>query len=168
LLSSRKQGKKRKIAASAISAVPKGKKTKVLMHRPRYIETVTLPKLGEGTSSIAEAEQPAPAIPREDLSELPKVPAIGPAETLKLGAEAKEKAAKEPKLGEKVELPKILSPPAEAKLPKLTKAPATTPKRRRMASVLDAVMETTRALTPAPVKRLPKLLRLTLKLKLGP
>jgi hypothetical protein len=35
----------------------------------------------------------------------------------------------------------------------MTKAPATTPKRRRMASVLDAVMETTKALTPAPTKK---------------
>jgi hypothetical protein len=151
---SRKQGKKRKIAASAISVVPKGKKIKVLTHWPRYIEMATLSKLGEGTSSIAEAEQPAPAIPREDQFELPKVPAIRPAETLKLGAEAKEEAAKEPKLGEKVELPKILSPPAESGLPKITRAPAITPKRRRMASVLDNVLETTRALTPAPAKKI--------------
>jgi hypothetical protein len=35
----------------------------------------------------------------------------------------------------------------------MTKAPATTPKRRRMASVLDSVMETTKALTPAPIKK---------------
>jgi hypothetical protein len=56
---SRKQGKKRKTAASAIFVVPKGKKIKVLTHWPRYIETATLPKLGEGTSSTTEAEQPA-------------------------------------------------------------------------------------------------------------
>jgi hypothetical protein len=31
--------------------------------------------------------------------------------------------------------------------------PVATPKRRRMASVLDAVMETTKALTPAPIKK---------------
>jgi hypothetical protein len=99
-----------------------------------------LPKLGEGTSSIAEAEQPAPAVPREDLSEVSKVPTIRPAETLKLDVEAKEEATKEPKLGEKVGLPKFLSPPAESGLPKITRAPAITPKRRRMASVLDAVM----------------------------
>jgi hypothetical protein len=49
-------------------------------------------------------------------------------------------------------MPKILSPPAEAELPKMTKAPAITPKRRRMASVLDAVKKTTKALTPAPTK----------------
>jgi hypothetical protein len=60
-----KQGKKRKAATSAISTVPKGKKIKVLTHRPRYIETATVSKLGEGTSSIAEAEQPALASPRE-------------------------------------------------------------------------------------------------------
>jgi hypothetical protein len=49
-------------------------------------------------------------------------------------------------------LPK--SPPVEAELPKVTKAPATTPKRRRMASVLDTVIETTKTLTPAPAKKI--------------
>jgi hypothetical protein len=38
-------------------------------------------------------------------------------------------------------------------LPKVAKTPAITPKRRRMTSVLDAVMETTRSLTPTPVKK---------------
>jgi hypothetical protein len=41
--------------------VPKGKKIKVLTHRPRYIETTTVPKFGEETSSAAEAEPAAPA-----------------------------------------------------------------------------------------------------------
>jgi hypothetical protein len=50
-------------------------------------------------------------------------------------------------------MPEILSPPAKAELPKVQKAPAVTPKRRRMASVLDAVMETTKALSPAPTKK---------------
>jgi hypothetical protein len=80
---------------------------------------------------------------------LPKIPEAGLAETTEHDAEAKDKAVKEPE----PKLPKILSPPAEAELPKVAKAPTTTPKRRRMASVLDAVMETTRALTPAPVKK---------------
>jgi hypothetical protein len=48
-------------------------------------------------------------------------------------------------------MPKSLSPPITAELPKVTKAPATTPKRRRMASVLDVVIETT---TPTPVKKI--------------
>jgi hypothetical protein len=46
-------------------------------------------------------------------------------------------------------LPKILSPPPEPELLKVSKIPAITPKRRRMASVLDAVMESTRVSTPA-------------------
>jgi hypothetical protein len=95
-----------------------------------------MPKLGEGTSSTAEARH----------IELPKVPIVEP-------AEAKEEAAKKPELEKTIVLPEILSPPVEAELPKVAKAPATTPKRRRMASVLDAVMETTRALTPAPGKK---------------
>jgi hypothetical protein len=148
----RKQGKKRKTVASAISVVPKGKKIKVLTHRPRYIETAILSKLGEGTSSTAEAEQPAPTTPREELTELLKVPAARPVEMPRHGAKAKQKAVKEPELEKTVELPKILSPPAKPELPKVSKAPAITPQRRRMASVLDAVLETTRVLTPAPTK----------------
>jgi hypothetical protein len=132
--------------------VPKGKKIKVLTHRPRYIETATVPKLGEGTSSTTEAEQTARAASREELAELPKVLVVGPVKTPKHGVEAKEKAAKEPELGKTVGLPKTLSPPVEQELPKVATAPATTPKRMRMASVLDAVLETTRVLSPAPAK----------------
>jgi hypothetical protein len=143
---SRKQGKKRKTAASAISVVPKGKKIKVLTHRPRYIETATLPKLDEGTSSIAGTEQVAPAsLSAEESTEVPEVPIVK-------RAEAKEKAAKKPELEKVIVLPEILSPPAEVELPKVAKAPTTTPKRR-MASVLDAVTETTRSLTHAPAKK---------------
>jgi hypothetical protein len=49
-------------------------------------------------------------------------------------------------------LQKILSPPPEPEFPKVPRAPVTTPKRRRMASVLDAVLEWTRAWTPAFAK----------------
>jgi hypothetical protein len=35
----------------------------------------------------------------------------------------------------------------------VAKTPAITPKRRRMGSMMDAVMETTRALTPTPMKK---------------
>jgi hypothetical protein len=48
----------------------------------------------------------------------------------------------------------ILSPPKEAKLSKVQKASAATPKRRRMANVLDAMLETTKALSPAPTKKI--------------
>jgi hypothetical protein len=78
---------------------------------------------------------------------LPKVPIIG-------SGEAKDGVAKEPELEKTVPLPKILSAPVEEELPKVTKAPATTRKRRRMASVLDAVIETAKALTPTPAKKI--------------
>jgi hypothetical protein len=143
----RRQGKKRKNAASAITVVPKGKKIKVLTHRPRYIETAVVPEFSEGTSSAAKAEQAAPSVrSAEGSTVVPKVPIVGSAET-------KDGAAKVPELEKTVMLPEILSPQVEAELPKVTKAPATTPKRRRMASVLDAVMETTKALTPVPAKK---------------
>jgi hypothetical protein len=144
----RRQGKKRKSAASATTVVPKGKKIKVLTHRPRYIETDVVPEFGEGTSSAAEAKQAAPvARSTEGSIVVPKVPIVG-------SAEAKDDAAREPELEKIVMLPKIMSPPAKAELPNVTRAPATTPKRRRMARVLDVVVETTRALTPAPVKKI--------------
>jgi hypothetical protein len=77
---------------------------------------------------------------------VPKVPTVGP-------AEAKDDTAEEPKVEETVKMPEILSLSAEANLSKMQKTPAATPKRRKMASVLDAVMETTKALTPAPIKK---------------
>jgi hypothetical protein len=149
---SRKQGKKRKAATSAISVVPKGKKIKVLTHWPRYIETTRVPKLAEGTSSTAEPGYPALAWSKGESAEVPKVPATESAEAPKHSAEAKGSAAEEPELGEPTGLPKILSPLPEPELPKVSKAPAITPKRRRMASMLDGVLESTRASTPAPAK----------------
>jgi hypothetical protein len=146
--------------------VPKGKKIKVLTHHPRYIETAIVPKLSEGTSSTAEAEQPAPAIPMEELAELPKAPAAGLGEIPKHGAEAKGKAATEPEPKEK--LPKILSPPAEPELPKISKGHAITPKRRRIASVLDAVMESARELTPAPAKKIVEAATACIETEAGP
>jgi hypothetical protein len=72
---SQKQGKKKKAAASALSATPKGKKVKVLTHRPRYIEMTKVPKLAEGPSSAVEPEYPAPAEAKGESAEVPKRPA---------------------------------------------------------------------------------------------
>jgi hypothetical protein len=104
-----------------------------------------VPKLGEGTTSTAELGRPAPAGSKEELPKVPKVPATESAEAPKHVAEAKGKAAKEPEREETVGLPKMLSPPLDPELPKVSKAPAITPKRRRIASVLDVVLESTRA-----------------------
>jgi hypothetical protein len=139
--------KKRKIVASATTAVPKCKKVKVLTHQPRYIEPVVVLEFGEGTSSTVEARQAAPIVQSvEEPIIVPKVPTVGP-------TEAKDDTAEEPQVKKVIKMPEILSPPAEADLPKMQKAPTATPKRRRMASVLDAVMETTKALTSAPIKK---------------
>jgi hypothetical protein len=143
----RRQGKNRKSVASVTTGMLKGKKMKVLTHRPRYIEPAIVPEFGEGSSSTAEAKQAAPIV----LSAggpivVSKVPTVGP-------AEAKDDKAKEPKVEKTMKMPEILSPPAEAKLPKVQKAHAATPKRRRMASVLDTVLETTKALSPGHIKK---------------
>jgi hypothetical protein len=158
----RGQGKKRKTTASATRAEPKSKKVKVLTHRPRYIEPVVVPEFGEGTSSAAEARQTASIVQSaEELTVVPKVPTVGP-------LKAKDDTAKEPQVEKVIKVPEILSPPAEADLPKIQKAPAATPKRRRMASVLDTVIETTKALTPAPTKKVAEAAKIQVEAKAGP
>jgi hypothetical protein len=62
----RGQGVKRKVAAlgkvvaSTITAESKGKKMKVLTHRPCYIEPAVIPEFGKGTCSVAEAKEIVP------------------------------------------------------------------------------------------------------------
>jgi hypothetical protein len=111
---SRKQGKKRKAAASAISTTPKVKKVKVLTHRPRYIEIAKVSKLVEGPSSAVELSHPATA-------------------------EARVESTEEPISKTAAEQPKTLSSLQEAELSKVQKIASITPKRRRMASVLDVL-----------------------------
>jgi hypothetical protein len=102
------------------------------------------------TSSTAEARQAAPIVQSvEEPTIVPKMPTVGP-------VEAKDDKAEEPNVEGTMKMPEILSPSAEAKLPKVQKAPAATPKRRRMASVLDAVLETTKALNHVPTKKIAK------------
>jgi hypothetical protein len=142
----RGQEKKRKTVASAIATKPKGKKMKVLTHWPHYIEQAVVPKFGTGTSSAVEAKHAALIVhSTEEPIVVPNMPTVGP-------AEARDDKAEEPQVEKVIKTPEILSPPTEADLPKMQKIPVATPKRRRMASVLDAVIETTKALSPAPKK----------------
>ena len=121
-----------------------------------------MPEFGEGTSSTAEAKEAAPTVQSaEESIVVPKVPTVGP-------AEAKNDTARELEVEKTMMMPKLLSPPAEAELPKMTKAPAITPKRRRMASALDAVMETTKALTPAPIKKVAEVAKIPTEAEAGP
>ena len=82
-------------------------------------------KLAEGSSSAVEPSHPATAETRVESAEKP---------ILKIIAEQPESA---------------MSLLQEAELPKVQKTASITLKRRRMASVLDAVKESTKILTPA-------------------
>jgi hypothetical protein len=146
----RGQGVKRKIAtlgkvaASAITAEPKVKKMNVLTHRPRYIEPAMIPEFGKGTPSSAKAKETFPTTQSsEEPTVVPKVLTVEPV----------ERKIKEPKIEEIMKVPEILNPSTEIKLLKVQKASAATPKRRRMANVLDVVLETTKALSPALTKK---------------
>ena len=70
---SRKQGKKRKAATSAISSVSRSKKVKVLTRRPRHIETADVPKLIEGAAPIIEPGRSLPVEARTNVTEEPKL-----------------------------------------------------------------------------------------------
>jgi hypothetical protein len=113
--------------------VPKSKKVKVLTHWPRYIEPAMVPEFGAGSSSATEATETAPiAQSTEEATVMQKVPIVEP-------VEAKVDKVERSKIEEIIKMPKILSPPIETKLSKVQKASAATPKRRRMANVLDVV-----------------------------
>jgi hypothetical protein len=136
-----------KIAASAITVEPKGKKMKVLTHRPRYIEPAVIPEFGEGTSSAAKAKEIVPIMQSTtEPSVVPKITTVEP-------AKAEDNKAKEPQVERVTKMPEILSPLSEATLPKVQKASVATPKRRRMANVLYVVLETTKALSPTSAKK---------------
>jgi hypothetical protein len=114
------------------------------------------------TSSAAEAKQTAPIVQSvEESTVMPKVPTVGP-------AKAKDEKAEEPQVEKVIKVPEILSPPAEADLLKMHKVPVTTPKRRRMANVLDAVIETMKALTLAPAKKTAEAAKIQVEAKAGP
>jgi hypothetical protein len=131
----------------AITAEPKGKKMKVLTHRPRYIEPAVIPEFGEGASSATETKEIVPtAQSTEEPAAMPKVLTVGLVET-------KVDKAEGPEIKEIIKMPEILSPPTEVTLPKVQKGSVVTPKRRRMANVLDVVLETTKTLSPAPTRK---------------
>jgi ribosomal protein S25 len=137
-----------KVAASATPSepAPKSKKLKVLTHRPRYIEPATVPEFGRKTSLAADPKEPIPPTQKsEEPAIMPKAPSAEQAE-----AKTGKDKSKEPK-NEGTKILEILSPLAEKIVPKIQKGLAATPKRRRMASVLD-VLETVKASSSTPGK----------------
>jgi hypothetical protein len=109
------------------SSASRSKKVKVLTRRPRRIETADVPKLIEGAAPISEPSHSMPVEARTNVTE-------------------------EQKVEKTTEQLKALSPPYATELPKSSNIPATTPRKRRMTSVLDAVMESVKTSTPASAK----------------
>jgi hypothetical protein len=148
----RGQGKKRKATAVAPSAepVPKAasKKMKVLTHRPHYIEPAVVPEFGGEASSAAESRETAPPAQRiEEPTTMPKLPSAELAES-----KTDKDKAEESNIGETKVL-EILSPSLEVTAPKAQKCSVATPKRRRMANILD-VLETVKTLNSTPSRKI--------------
>jgi hypothetical protein len=148
----RGQGKKRKATAVAASAepVPKAtsKKMKVLTHRPCYIEPAMVPEFGRETSSAAEPKERTPPTQKaEEPAIMPKVPSAELAES-----KTDKDKAEDPKI-EGSKMLEILSHSAEVTVPKAQTSFAATPKRRRMANILD-VLEIVKTLNSTPSKKI--------------
>jgi hypothetical protein len=102
--------------------VPKAKKVKVLTRRPKPIRTADVPKLIERTEATPLAAETTPM----------------------MLIEASADPVKEPESERATEQLKVLV----TVLPKLSATATTTPRKRRMASVLDAVLESVKSPTP--------------------
>jgi hypothetical protein len=130
--------------------VPKGKNLKVLTHQPRYIKPAVIPEFGEGTSSAAKTKETTPPVQRtEEPAIMPKLPSIELVET-----KADKDKAEGSKIEEITKMPEILSPSSEVPVLKAQNGSAATPKRRRMANVLDVVLETTKTLSYVPSRKI--------------
>jgi hypothetical protein len=119
---------------------------KVLTHRPRYIELTVVPDVGGETSSaVAPKEHTPPTQKAEEPATIPKALSAEITEP-----KADRDKAEEPKTEEAKRL-EILSPSVEISVPTAQKGLAATPKRKRMASVLD-MLETVKASSSTPEK----------------
>jgi hypothetical protein len=145
------QGKKRKATAAVASVEPApkaiSKKMKVLTHRPRYIEPAVVPEFGGEASSAVEPRELVSCTQKtEEPVIMPKVPS---AELAKLKTD-KDKVEKPN--DEETKALEILSPSSEVTVSRAQKGSAATPKRRRMANVLD-VSETVKTLSSTPSRK---------------
>jgi hypothetical protein len=138
------RGQKRKGPAPVkdVASAPV-KKVQVLTHRPRYIETATVPEYGGEASSASEAKETALMQKIEEPAATPKAPLA------KLG-EPKVDSVKETEV-ERTKILEVTSPSAEVTVPKAQKDLTITPKRKRMVNVLD-VLETIKTSSSTPKK----------------
>jgi hypothetical protein len=118
-------------SAAPSEPAPKRRKVKVLTHRPRYIEPNTVPEFGGESSSATEAKEPALTQKIEEPASMPK------ASSAKL---VEPKADNIEEIGvEGTKILEVISPSVEVTVPKAQKGLTTTPKRKRMVNVLDAL-----------------------------
>jgi hypothetical protein len=99
----------------------------VLTCRPKPIGTIEVPKLIKSVEAAPSAMETAPT----------------------MSIEASTSPVKELKSEKTAEQPKVLSPPAVTGLSKPSSTTTATPRKRRMASVLDDILESMKAPVPA-------------------
>jgi hypothetical protein len=112
----RKQGRKRKAATLAYIGASRSKKIKVLTRRPRRMETTDVSKLSEKVETTPPTIEAILVVPTGIIADLAREPEL-----------VTEKVPEQP----------------EMKITILPKLPSTTgtPRKRRMASVLEGVLE---------------------------
>jgi hypothetical protein len=127
-----KQGLKTKMATSSSSTAPKPNRAMVLTCRskPHSLERTAV-VLDTDKMEIAEHAEAIPLAPKA-IPAVTSEASVGPVEEMETKSSTTE------------EHPKLLSPPTMTGLPKLTTAATTTPRKRRMTSVLDAVLKSTK------------------------
>jgi hypothetical protein len=123
--------------ATPSSTTPKPKRAKVLTRRPK-------PHSLERIATMFDTEKIDIA---EHAEAIPLVPETIPVVTVEASVDPVEKTETTSSTAE--EHPKLLSPPTMTGLSKLTTAPTRTPRKRRMASVLDDLFKSTKIPTLA-------------------
>jgi len=140
---------KEEAATAPSEPEPERKKIKVLTHRPRYIEPASVPEFTGKSSSATEVKKPTnPATPpaAAEITETPKrieleEPKILLPETKEVAEAPSTEKIEEVEKPTEEKVPEIVSPAANVETIKNQKVPVVTPKRKRMANVLD-VLET--------------------------
>jgi hypothetical protein len=121
---------------------------KVLTHRSCYIEPAVVPEFGGETSSATEAKEPTLTQRTEEPAAKPKTSSVKLAEP---------KADNIEEIGvEGTKILEVTSPSAEVTVPKAQKGLTTTPKRKRMVNVLDALETIKTSSTPRKIAEAPK------------
>jgi hypothetical protein len=117
--------------------VPKPKRANALTHRPKLVGTAAVPTIEE--VKFFENAEVVPTMPDEAVEKV-----------FVMSTKVSAGEVEEPETWKIIEKQsKSLGPPIMAEMPKPSTTATTTPRKRRMASVLDDVMEFLETTTPA-------------------